>query len=433
MKTKIEKYFDRLWPITRSLTGNGNRESLQILSEIIDLETSEIPSGTQCFDWNVPPEWNIKEAWIKDGKGNKIVDFSENNLHILGYSEPFQGKLSFGELKSHLYTLPDQPDLIPYLTSYYKRRWGFCLTHNQFLQLDQNETYEVFINSSLDDNGSMTIGEAVIKGKSDKEILFSTYICHPSLASNELSGPLVSAFIYRKLLEQKELKYTYRFIFVPETIGSIYSLSIKGEHWKNHLKAGFVITCIGDDGKFTYKRSRIGNSLPDKAVETILNQTESEFNLVDFFPSGSDERQYCSPGFNLPVGSLMRTMYGKYPEYHTSADNKDYISFEAMEKSVQKYLEVIELIEKNERYINKLPYCEPQLGKRGLYPTLGSQKGTEDFVKAMMWILNLSDGENDLITISEKSKIPVKDLIPVVDKLIENGILENEEISNLND
>lgn len=433
MKIEIEEYFDRLWPITRSLTGNGNRESLRILSEIIDLKITEVPSGTQCFDWNVPPEWNIKEAWIKDSKGNKIVDFSVNNLHILGYSEPFQGKLSFEELKPHLYTLPDQPDLIPYLTSYYKRRWGFCLTHNQFQKLDQNENYEVFIDSSLDENGSMTIGEAIIKGKSDKEIMFSTYICHPSLASNELSGPLVSAFLYKSLKEFQNLKYTYRFIFVPETIGSIYSLSVKGEHWKNHLKAGFVITCIGDNGKFTYKRSRIGNSLPDRAVETILNQTETDFNIVDFFPSGSDERQYCSPGFNLPVGSLMRTMYGKYPEYHTSADNKDYVSFEAMEKAVQKYLDVIELLEKNEKYINKMPHCEPQLGKRGLYPTLGSQKGTEDFVKAMMWILNLSDGENDLITISEKSKIPVKDLFPVVDKLIENGILENEETSNKND
>ena len=433
MKKELEKYFDRLWPINRSLTGNGNRETLKILSEIIDLEVKEVPSGTECFDWKVPPEWNIKEAWIKNSKGEKIVDFSKSNLHILGYSEAFQGNLSFEELKSHIYTLPDQPDLIPYLTSYYSRRWGFCISHNQFLELDKNDNYEIFIDSSLDENGSMTIGEAIIKGKSDKEIMFSTYICHPSLASNELSGPLVSAFLYKSLKEFQNLKYTYRFIFVPETIGSIYSLSVKGEHWKNHLKAGFVITCIGDNGKFTYKKSRIGNSLPDRAVETILNQTETDFNIVDFFPSGSDERQYCSPGFNLPVGSLMRTMYGKYPEYHTSADNKDYVSFEAMEKSVQKYLDVIELMEKNEKYINKMPYCEPQLGKRGLYPTLGSQKGTQDFVKAMMWILNLSDGTNDLITISEKSKISVKDLMPVVDKLIENGILENEETSNLND
>lgn len=431
MKTEIEKYFDRLWPITRSLTGNGNRESLKILSELIDLEISEVPSGTPCFDWNVPPEWNINEAWIKDSKGNKIVDFSENNLHILGYSEPFKGKLSYEELRPHLYTLPDQPDLIPYLPSYYKRRWGFCLTHNQFQQLDKNETYEVFIDSYLDENGSMTIGEAVIRGQSDKEILLSTYICHPSLANNELSGPLVTAFIYRELKKQQNLKYTYRFIFVPETIGSIYILSVKGEYWKKNLKAGFVVTCIGDKGKFTYKRSRIGNSLPDRAVEIILKQTENEYNIIDFFPSGSDERQYCSPGFNLPVGSLMRTMYGKYPEYHTSADNKDFVSFEAMEQAVLKYLEVIELIEKNEKYINKMPYCEPQLGKRGLYPTLGSQKGTEDFVRSMMWVLNLSDGDHDLISISEKSKIPVKDLIPVIDKLIENGILENETDSGL--
>jgi len=426
MKINIENYFDRLWYITRSLTGDGNRATLKILSEIIDLQITEVPSGTKCFDWTVPPEWNIKEAWIKDSNGNKIIDFTENNLHILGYSEPYHGKLSFEELKSHLYTLPLQPELIPYLTSYYKRRWGFCLTHNQFLKIDKNETYEVFIDSSLNESGFMTIGEAVIKGKSEKEILFSTYICHPSLANNELSGPLVSAFIYNSLKNEKNLKYTYRFLFLPETIGSIYSLSVKGEYWKKNLIAGFVITCIGDNGKFTYKRSRKGNSIADRVVETILTQTESEFQIVDFFPSGSDERQYCSPGFNLPVGSLMRTMYGKYPEYHTSADNKNFISFEAVEKSVLKYLEVIKLIEKNERYINKMPFCEPQLGKRGLFPTLGSQKETNDFVMAMMWILNLSDGENDLISISEKSKITVCELIPVVDKLIENGILENE-------
>ena len=429
MKKELENYFDRLWPITRSLTGNGNRETLKILSEIIKLEITEVQCGTQCFDWTVPPEWNIREAWIKDSKGNVIIDFSKNSLHILGYSDPFKGKLSFEELKSHLYTLPDQPDLIPYLTSYYKTRWGFCVSHNQFLELDKNDIYDVFIDSSLNDIGSMTIAEAFIKGKTEKEILFSTYICHPSLASNELSGPLVSAFIYNKLKEYNNLKYSYRFIFVPETIGSIYSLSVRGEHWKKFLQAGFVITCIGDDGPFTYKKSRLGNALPDRIAELILKQTEEEFNLVDFFPSGSDERQFCSPGYNLPVGSLMRTMYGKYPEYHTSADNKDFVSFEAMEKSVNKYIEIIEGIEKNEKYINTMPYCEPQLGKRGLYPTLGSQKGIKDFVKAMMWILNLADGENDLIAISERSGIAIKQLIPVVDKLIENGILKNEDQS----
>lgn len=426
MKKQLENYFDRLWPLNRSLTGEGNRETLRILSEIVDIKIEEVPCGRQCFDWTVPPEWNAKEAWIKDSKGNIIVDFSKNNLHLLGYSEPYKGEHNFEELKSHLYTLPEQPDLIPYLTSYYSRRWGFCLSHNQFLELDRDETYTVYIDSTLDDNGSMTIGEAVIKGNSDKEILFSTYICHPSLANNELSGPLVSAFIYNNLKKQENLKYTYRFLFIPETIGSIYSLSVKGEYWKKHLQAGFVLTCIGDDGNFTYKKSRIGNTLADRAALIHLTQTEKDFKVIDFFPSGSDERQYCSPGFNLPVGSLMRTMYGVYPEYHTSGDDKDFISFDAMEQSVLKYLGIIEVMERNEKYINAMPYCEPQLGKRGLYPTLGSQKGTQDFVSAMMWILNLADGTNDLISISETSKIPIMELIPVVDKLILNGILKNE-------
>ena len=424
MKNRMESYFDRLWPITRSLTGNGNRKSLQILSELIDLEITEVPSGSKCFDWEIPPEWNIQEAWIKNSKGEKIIDFSNNNLHILGYSEPFHGKLEFQDLKPHLYSLPEQPELIPYLTSYYKRRWGFCLSENQLREMDKNEIYEVFIDSSFNENGSMTIGESVIEGEDKKEILFSTYLCHPSMASNELSGPLVSAFIYQKLKEQKDLRYTYRFLFVPETIGSIYMLSVKGDFWKENLVAGFVVTCIGDDGKFTYKKSRRGNSLPDEASIAILSQTEEDFNIIDFFPNGSDERQYCSPGFNLPVGSLMRTMYGRYPEYHTSADNKDFISFEAMENAVYKYLEIIEVLERNEKYINTIPYGEPQLGKRGLYPTLGSNKKTEEAVKTMMWILNLSDGTNDLLTISKRSEIPVKELIPTIDKLLANGILK---------
>jgi aminopeptidase-like protein len=424
MKELIEYYFDRLWPITRSLTGNGNRKSLEILSEIVDLNLTEVPSGTKCFDWDVPPEWNINEAWVKNSKGKKVIDFLENNLHILGYATPFKGKLSFEELKHHLYTLPDQPDLIPYLTSYYKERWGFCLSHNNLCKLDTNDTYEVFIDSNLNYKGTMTVGEAVIKGQSDKEIFFSTYICHPSLANNELSGPIVTAFIYNELKKRKNLKYTYRFLFIPETIGSIYSLSVKGNHWKENLEAGFVVTCIGDRGGFTYKKSRMGNSLPDKVVQTILEQTEENYKIVDFFPSGSDERQYCSPGFNLPVGSLMRTMYGVYTEYHTSADNRDFISFDSMEKSVLKYIEIVDAIEKNEKYTNIFPYCEPQLGKRGLYPTLGSQKESQNFVSRMMWVLNLADGENDLIDISQKSKISIKDLIPVIDELIRNGIIK---------
>ncbi len=424
MKEKLEEYFDRLWPINRSLTGNGVRKSLEILSEIIDLNITEVPSGTACFDWTVPPEWNIREGWVKDSNGKTVIDFKEHNLHILGYSEPVKGNFTYEELLPHLYTLPEQPELIPYLTSYYKRRWGFCMSHVEFEKLDKSEMYEVFIDSTLNNEGSMTIAEATIKGFTDKTILLSTYICHPSMANNELSGPLVAAFIYNELKNIPNLRYTYKFIFVPETIGSIYYLSKNGEDLKSNLDAGFVITCIGDPGEFTYKRSRRGNALPDRAAETILSQTVASFNLIDFFPSGSDERQFCSPGFNLPVGSLIRTMYGKYPEYHTSADNKDFISFEAMEGSVYKYLEIIDLIEINQKYINTLPFCEPQLGKRGLYPTLGSQKGTESFVKAMMWILNLSDGENDLIDISLKSKISINQLKPILFKLLENKILE---------
>lgn len=423
MKYIIESFFDRLWPLNRSLTGNGNRETFKILSEIVNVDIAEIPSGTKCFDWTVPPEWNVNEAWIKNSNGEIIIDFAKNNLHLLGYSEPFSGVLSYGELKDKIYTLPDQPTLIPYLTSYYQRRWGFCMSHNQFLNLDQNETYQVFIDSELNENGSMTMGEAFIKGQTKKEILFSTYICHPSLANNELSGPLVSAFIYKSLKNKNNLKYSYRFVFVPETIGSICLLADKGEYFKENLVAGFVITCIGDDGSFTYKKSRNGNYLIDRATQLVLSQSNKDYNIIDFFPSGSDERQYCSPGFNLPVGSLMRTMYGIYPEYHTSGDNKDIISFSAMEDSVNMYLDIIELIERNDYYINKLPYCEPQLGKRGLYPNLGSQKTKEDFVSGMMWILNLSDGSYDLIDISIISKIPVKKLYPILDKLIAEGIL----------
>lgn len=423
MKNEIENYFHRLWPINRSLTGNGNRETLKILSEIIPLNVYEIPSGTQCFDWIVPPEWNVNEAWIKDESDNVLIDFKVNNLHLLGYSEPIDDLLSFQELKKNIFTLPDQPNLIPYLTSYYKKRWGFCMSHDQYIKLDDKINYKVKIDSKLDEDGSMTIADLIIKGKSDKEIIFSTYICHPSLANNELSGPLVTAFIYNKL-KDKELYYTYRFIFVPETIGTISYLSIYGNELKQNVVGGFVVTCIGDNRGFTYKRSRKGNSLVDRAVEVVLKQTEEDYKILEFSPIGSDERQYCSPGFNLPIGSLMRTKYGEYPEYHTSGDNIDFISFEAMENSVLKFLDIINLIEKNFKYINRFPNCEPQLGKRGLYPSLGSQKKKAEEIEAMMWILNYTDGNFDLIDIIEKSKIDFKILLKEIDRLIENDIIE---------
>ncbi len=429
MKDLIEKYFDRLWPLNRSLTGNGNRETLKILSELVDLKISEIPSGTECFDWKVPDEWNVREAWIKDSKGNIIIDFKKNNLHLLGYSEKFSGKLNLKELKEHLYSLPDQPDVIPYLTSYYKRRWGFCVSNNQVENLKE-DSYEIFIDSEFNSNGSMTIAEAFLKGDTDEEILLSTYICHPSMANNELSGPLVTAFLYNELTKRISRKYSYRLVFLPETIGSIYYLSINGDHFKKKLAAGYVVTCIGDKGNFTYKRSRNGNSLADRSAELVLNETEENFTVEDFFPTGSDERQYCSPGFDLPVGSLMRTRYGKYKEYHTSADNRGFISFDAMENSVKKYSDIIEVIENNFKYKNKFPYCEPQLGKRDLYPTLGSQKDTAEFVNAVMWILNLSDGTMDMIDISKKSNVPFGLLVKAAQKLEEKELIEKISLMN---
>lgn len=422
MEKELEQFFDRLFPINRSLTGDGNRESLKILAEIVDLQLNEVPSGTACFDWIVPPEWNVKEAWIKNSAGETIVDFKELNLHLLGYSSPFRGQLSLTELKDHLFSIPDMPEIVPYLTSYYQERWGFCLKHNQLTAL-KDETYDILIDSELNPIGTMTYGEAFIKGESDEEILLSTYICHPSMANNELSGPLVTSFIY-KLLKGKKLRYSYRFLFLPETIGAIYYLSKYGKRLKERLIAGFVVTTIGDKGPFTYKRSRQGDAIPDRAVELVLNQTEKDYNIEDFFPNGSDERQYCSPGFNLPVGSLMRTRYGKYKEYHTSDDNKSFISFNAMQKSVEKYVEVINVIEKNRIYTNQFPFCEPQLGKRGLYPTLGSQKEVQEYVDATLWLLNLTDGTNDLISISKKSKIKFDLLAEVAEKLQKHGLIQ---------
>jgi aminopeptidase-like protein len=423
MKKLIENYFDRLWPINRSLTGEGNRETLRILSELVDIKVNSVPSGTPCLDWTVPPEWNLREAWIKDSTGNTIIDFKNNNLHVMGYSTPVSGKLKGRELLEHIYALPEQPDWIPYVTSYYQPKWGFCMPYKQKLQINPDADYEVLIDSTLDEMGEMVVGEALIKGEQTAEILFSTYICHPSMANNELSGPLVAAMLYHELAKWGSTKYTYRFAFVPETIGSIYMLYQHGEHWKKNLLAGYVLTCIGDSGSFTYKRSRLGNSLADRVAEVILRHSGKPHQLINFFPLGSDERQYCSPGFNLPVGSLMRTMYGQYAQYHTSADNKDFISFAAMEEAVLLLLDMIKAIEHNRTYINTLPYGEPQLGKRGLYPTADISKNKEGFVKTMMWLLNYADGAHDLLDISTKSNIAINEFYPVVKALMEKGVI----------
>jgi aminopeptidase-like protein len=423
IKDELELYFDRLWPIHRSITGNGVRQTLDIISEVVPLETTEISSGTKVFDWTIPKEWVVRDAYIITPNGEKILDVNENNLHLLNYSIPFKGKVSKQILEKHLYSRPEMPDAIPYVTSYYEPRWGFCLAHNDRQYLPDGE-YQIVIDTEFID-GSLIIGEAVLEGIENKEILLSTYICHPSLANNELSGPLVTAFLYRELSKIEERKFTYRFIFCPETIGSIAYLSMHGEYLKNNLIAGYIITCVGDDGKFTYKRSRRGDSLSDRAAEYVLNNSYSgEHRILDFFPvPGSDERQYCSPGFNLPVGSLMRTMYGEYPEYHTSKDNKSILSFEKMEEAIQVYKNIIKVIEYNKIYVNKFPYCEPNLGKRELYPTISTVNKNE-MIETILWLLNYSDGQNDLLDISKISGVSIDKLSNAARKCLRAGLLE---------
>jgi len=424
---EIEHYFDRLWPLNRSITGDGVRESLEILSELIDLEIYEVPSGTECFDWIVPPEWNVKDAWIKNSAGKKIVNFTENNLHLMGYSVPFKGALDLSELKSHLYTLPELPNAIPYRTSYYERKWGFCLSYKQYQQLEE-DTYTVYIDSELNENGSMTYGEAILPGKSKEEFLLSTYVCHPSMANNELSGPLVTAFLYRLINNIDDRRYTYRFLFLPETIGAICYLSKYGDHLKKVLKAGYVVTCAGDDGIFNYKKSRQGNTIADKAAELALEQIKFEYNIHDFFPYGSDERQYCSSGFNLPVGSLMRSMYSNYPEYHTSEDNKSFISFLALSESIKIYFEIIKIIENNKYYLNTNQYCEPFLSNKGIQYLINKNvPGPYSSMQIILWLLNFCDGEKDLIEISQFCGVKFDILYEYAQKLTEKDLLELAE------
>lgn len=421
IEDEIEQYFDRLWPILRSITGEGVRRTHDILSELVPFERIEVPTGTQVFDWTVPREWVVREAYVVRPDGERILDVRENNLHLLNYSAPFRGRVSRRELDEHLYSLPDKPDAIPYVTSYYNERWGFCVRHAERERLPDGE-YEVVADTELVD-GSMTLSEAVLPGESDREVLISTYTCHPSLANNELSGPLVAAFLFRRLAALERRRYTYRFVFLPETIGSITYLSLRGEHLREKLVAGYVVTCIGDPGPFTYKFSKRSDTLADRAAEFVIRRHAPDgAQFLPFFPTGSDERQYCSPGFNLPVGSITRTIYARYPEYHTSLDNRDFISFRAMAESVDLYFEVCRVVDGNRRFRNLSPYGEPQLGKRGLYAPVGHALG--DLNLAVLWVLTYSDGEHDLIDIAERSGLPFALIVEAAVRCQEQGLLE---------
>lgn len=417
---EMYRVMSELYPICRSITGNGVRETLRIVEKCIPLTMHEVPTGTKVFDWTVPKEWNIKEAYVKNSRGEKVIDFSKNNLHVLNYSIPVKKKVRLDELKEHLFTLSEYPDWIPYRTSYYKENWGFCISHRQFMDLREDE-YEVYIDSSLVD-GHLTYGEYFIKGKESDEVLISCHICHPSLCNDNLSGIVVTSFLAQHL-RQLPLRYSYRFLFIPGTIGSITWLSLN-EANASKIRHGLVAACLGDPGKMTYKKSRQDSSEIDRAVINVLRNSGNDYEVLDFIPFGYDERQYCSPGFNLPVGCLMRTPHGRYPEYHTSKDNLDFVRPANLADSFSIYLSVLNLLESNKKYLNQNPKCEPQLGKRGLYQMIGGQTDKKTRELAMLWVLNLSDGGNTLLDISDRSGLEFALIKETADTLIEHGLLK---------
>ncbi len=416
---QMYQLISELYPICRSITGNGFRESLKVIKKSIPLEIHEVPSGTQVFDWTVPKEWNIKDAYIKNLKGEKIVDFQESNLHVVSYSVQIRKKISLAALKEHLFTIPDYPDWIPYRTSYYKENWGFCLSHNQFLQM-QDEEYEVCIDSSLED-GHLTYGEYYLGGESSDEILISCHACHPSLCNDNLSG-ISLATLLAKYLSQLSLRYSYRFIYIPGTIGSIAWLALN-EHQVGRIKHGLVLTCVGDPGKSTYKKSRRGDAEVDKAAIHVLKHSAQDHEIIDFFPYGYDERQYCSPGFNLAVGCLMRSQHGQFPEYHTSADNLDLVQPPYLGDSFSKCLSILHVLENNKIYLNQNPKCETQLGKRGLYKAIGGQKDSGLNQMAILWVMNLSDGSHTLLDIAQRSGMAFDVIKNAADALLEADLL----------
>jgi aminopeptidase-like protein len=395
------------------------RASLRILQQTVPLEIHEVPTGTRAFDWTVPREWNIRDAWIKNSRGEKIVDFRSSNLHVLNYSIPIHAKMSLAELRPHLFTLPDHPEWIPYRTSYYKESWGYCLTQRQFEELREDE-YEVRIDSSLKD-GHLTYGELYLTGESDDEVLFSCHACHPSLCNDNLSGMAVAAFLARRLSTNSH-RLSYRFLFIPGTIGSITWLS-RNEEKPAPIKHGLVLSCLGDRGGFTYKRSRRGNAEIDQAVAHVLKHSGRAFQIADFSPYGYDERQFCSPGINLPVGRLTRTANGCYPQYHTSADNLDFVCPESLEDSLEQLVAIIQLLESNKTYLNLSPKCEPQLGKRGVYRAIGGVPDAGARELAMLWVLNLSDGSYSLLDIAERAALPFTAIASVAHSLLELGLL----------
>ena len=418
---KMYRLVERLFPICRSITGDGVRETLAILKEYVkDLTIHEVPSGTAVFDWVIPKEWKIREAYIENEQGEKIVDMKENNLHVVGYSAPIDRYVDLQELLQYIYVQEDQPDVIPYVTSYYKERSGFCMSKNSRDNLPEGR-YHMYIDSELFD-GNLTYGELILPGRTKEEVLLSTYVCHPSMANNELSGPAVAAALVNWLASLKERRYTYRLVVIPETIGSITYLSRNLEIMKQRTVAGFVLSCVGDDRTYSYIPSKDGNTLADRAARNVLHFHYPAYKRYSYLNRGSDERQYNAPGVDLPVCVVCRSKYGEFPEYHTSLDNLSLVSAEGLGGALDVYRQMITAIENNAFYRMKC-LCEPQLGKRGLYPTV-SQKGSYYDVKSMVDFIAYADGKHDLLQISETIHVPVKALLPIIEKLRENDLLE---------
>jgi aminopeptidase-like protein len=414
---------EELFPICRSITGNGVRETLRLLSNIHPISVTEVASGTHVFDWTVPDEWNIRDAYIKDSSGRRVVDFKRHNLHVLSYSAPVRAQMRLAELEPHLYSLPDQPDLIPYRTSYYARRWGFCMTHKERQALDRSEIYEVVIDSELK-KGSLSIGEIVLPGESDSEIIVSAHTCHPSLCNDNLSGLVVAVQLAAALAERRRRK-TYRFIFAPGTIGSIAWLSLNQSH-VSRIGAGLVVTGVGDRGSITYKKSRRGDALIDRAARHVLATKNAPHKIIDFHPYGYDERQYCSPGFNLGVGRFSRTPHGEYPEYHTSADNLAIVSAPSLTDSYRTILDILEVVEHDRTFDSLSPFGEPQLGKRGLYREVAGQAHSKADELALLWLLSYADGAHSLLDIAEKSHLPHSALVASAERLERHGLIKSK-------
>ena len=427
-KKLLKIYFNKLFPICRSILGNGFRKSLDLIGEIVDLNIIKVKSGTRVLDWTIPLEWNIQDAYIITPNKKKIAKFKKNNLHIVSYSEPINKFIEFKELKKRLFFIKKMPNAIPYITSYYKKFWGFCLSFQDFKKLPKKGKYKVVIKSKLT-NGYLVYSDKLIKGKSKKEVLFSTYLCHPSMANNELSGPLVWSMLYRIIKNTGPHEYSYRFLIAPENIGAAAYLHNSRKKIKNII-AGYIINCVGVGNEFTYKKSRKGNTLTDKAAINLLKNSKLNYSIMDFYPDGSDERQFCSPGFNMPIGLLMRKAYNKFPEYHTSLDNGKLISFKTLEESVNFYKDIVKTIEANFVPIGKVLFGSPQLSKSKipLYSNIMNYKNKPKSLETrfILEIINNAEGEKDLLTICNEKGFRLIDYTETIKKLIKSGYIKKK-------